>query len=50
LLVIAAGLWATASLLLRHWKSIEQAAGKQVGGRAAGPTGQHVAVGGGQQV
>ncbi|KAL4457583.1 hypothetical protein ABPG75_012448 [Micractinium tetrahymenae] len=27
--VIVAGLWATASLLLRHWGSIEQAAGKQ---------------------
>lgn len=29
--VIVAGLWATVSLLLRHWSSIELAAGKQVG-------------------
>lgn len=29
-LVIAAGLWATVSLLWRHWDSIEQHAGKQV--------------------
>lgn len=30
--VILAGLWATVSLLLRHWKAIEQPAAKQVGG------------------
>jgi len=30
-LVIAAGLWATVSLLLRHWKPIEAHASKQVG-------------------
>lgn len=31
-LVIAAGLWATVSLLLRHWKPIEAHASKQVRG------------------
>lgn len=30
-LVIVAGLWATVSLLLRHWKPIEAHASKQVG-------------------